>query len=327
MMKIYVTRRIPEKGLDMIREKFGEVDMNPDNRVLLHEELIENVKGADAVLCQLTDKIDADVMDSAGPSCKIFSNYAVGVNNIDFDAANERKIMIGNTPGVLTDATSTLAISLMFSVARRIVEADRFMRGENFEGWDPMLLLGNKVSGQTLGIIGAGRIGEDIAIKMHKGFGMNVLYTDLNGNEFLEDKTGAKKVDMDTLCKESDYISVNVNYYPETHHLINEERLSLMKENAIIVNTARGPVVDEEALVKALQQKWIFGAGLDVFENEPKMKPGLKDLDNVVIVPHIGSATFEARTKMSEMAAQNLIDALEGRLPEFLVNKEVFNVK
>ncbi len=322
-MNIYVTRRIPEEGLQMLREKYGDFEMNPDNRVLTREELLEKVKGRDGVLCLLTDTIDAEVMDTAGPQCKVFSNYAVGVNNIDLDAASEKKVMITNTPGVLTDATADMAAALMFGVARRMVESDEFMRSGKYEGWSPMLLLGQEITGQTLGIVGAGRIGSDLATKMAKGFKMKILYTDLSENEELN-ALGGRKVELDELCRESDYISIHVNYYPETHHLINEEMLSLMKPNAILVNTARGPVVDETALVKALQEKKIFGAGLDVFEDEPAMKPGLADLDNVILAPHLGSATVDARTKMSTMAAQNLIDALEGQTPQFLVNKEAF---
>jgi len=320
-MNIYVTRRIPEEGLQILREKYGEFEMNTEDRVLSREELLGKVKGRDGVLCLLTDRIDSEIMDAAGPQCKVFSNYAVGVNNIDLDAASERKVMITNTPGVLTDATADMAASLMFSVARRTVESDEFMRDGKYEGWSPMLLLGQEMTGQTLGIVGAGRIGTDLAIKMSKGFRMKILYTDLNENTELN-ALGAQKVELDELCRESDYISIHVNYYPETHHLINEEMLGLMKSNTILVNTARGPVVDETALVKALQEKKIFGAGLDVYEDEPAMKPGLAELNNVILAPHLGSATVDARAKMSTMAAQNLIDALSGTTPRFLVNKD-----
>ncbi|OGJ49365.1 D-glycerate dehydrogenase [Candidatus Peregrinibacteria bacterium RIFOXYB12_FULL_41_12] len=323
-MNIYVTRRIPETGLKMIEEKFGKFEMNPDDRVLTREELLEKVKGRDAVLCLLTDTIDDAVMEAAGPQCKIFSNYAVGFNNIDVTAASKRKVMITNTPGVLTDTTADMAIALMFGVARRMAESDVYMRSGKFQGWGPMLLLGKEMTGKTLGIIGAGRIGDNVATKMAKGFGMKILYTDLNGNEHMEKELGAKKVDMQTLCKESDYISIHVNYCKETHHLINEEVLSWMHKGTILINTARGPVIDEEALVKALKSNQIFGAGLDVFELEPKMKEGLAECLNTVIAPHLGSATIDTRDKMGIIAAQNLIDALSGKMPEFLVNKEAF---
>ncbi len=323
-MNIYVTRAIPEEGIQMLKDKFGaeNVEVNPDDRVLSRDELLEKVKGRDGVLCLLTDKIDAEVLDAAGPQCKIFSNYAVGYNNIDTKAAGDRKVMITNTPGVLDDTTADMAIALMFAVARRMPECDTMMREGKFEGWGPMMLLGQEMTGKTLGIVGAGRIGENVATKMNKGFGMKILYTDLNGNPELESSTGATKVDMETLCKESDYVSLHVNYYPETHHLIGEQELDWMHEGTILINTARGPVVDEEALVRALDEKKIFGAGLDVFEDEPAMKPGLEKMRNAVLAPHVGSATFETRNKMGTMAAQNLIDALEGKTPEFLVNKE-----
>ena len=325
-MNIYVTRRIPEVGLQMLEKAFGKIEVNPDDRVLTREELLEKVKGRDAVLCLLTDKIDDEVMAAAGPQCKVFSNYAVGFNNIDVPAASKRKIMITNTPGVLTDTTADMAIALMFSVARRVAESDVYMRSGQFAGWAPMLLLGKEMTGKTLGIVGAGRIGENVARKMAKGFGMKILYTDLAGNESLEKEVGARKVDLETLCKESDYISIHVTYSNATHHLIDEKMLNCMSPSTILVNTSRGPVVDEAALVKVLQEGKIFGAGLDVFEDEPKMKPGLAECKNAIIVPHLGSATIETRSKMAEIASQNLINALQGRTPEFLVNKEAIEV-
>lgn len=322
MTNIYVTRMVPEKGIQMLKDTFGEdsVEINPDDRVLTRAELLEKVKGRDAVLSLLTDKMDGEVMDAIGEQCKIISNYAVGYNNIDTSAATERNIMVTNTPGVLTNATADMAIALMFAVARRITEGDKFMREHKYEGWAPMLLLGKQVTGKTLGIIGTGRIGSVIGKKMHKGFDMNILYFDRSTKEDFEKETGAKKVDLKTLCEESDYISINLNYTPETHHIINEEVLNMMHKDTILVNTARGQIIDENALVKVLQEKKIFGAGLDVFENEPKMAEGLEKLDNTVLVPHVGSATCEARTKMSEIAAQNIIDALEGKKPQFVVN-------
>lgn len=323
-MNIYVTRRIPEVGLKMLEEKFGKIEVNPDDRVLTREELLEKVKGRDGVIPLLTDTIDDAVLEAAGPQCKVFSNYAVGINNIDIAAASKRKIMITNTPGILTDTTADMAIALMFGVARRMAESDMYMRTGKFQGWGPMLLLGKEITGKTLGIVGAGRIGENTATKMAKGFGMKILYSDLHTNEKMEKELGARQVDLDTLCKESDYISIHVNYCKETHHLINEKNLALMRPSTILVNTARGPVVDETALVATLKAGKIFGAGLDVFEDEPKMKPGLAECPNTVIAPHLGSATIETRSKMAEIAARNLIDALSGKIPEFLVNKEAF---
>ncbi len=322
MANIYVTREIPEGGLKLLREKFGDFEMNPEDRVLTREELLAKVRGRDAVLCLLTDKIDDEVMAAAGPQCKIFSNYAVGFNNIDVPSASKRGLMITNTPGVLTNATADLAIALLFAAARRLVEADAYMRAGKFKGWGPMLMLGQDITGKTLGIVGAGRIGSDVAMKMARGFGMKILYTDKFGNPELEKAVGATKVDMATLLKESDFVSVHVLLNEETKHLISEKEFNIMKPSCVFINTSRGPVVDEKALVKALQSKRIFSAGLDVFEDEPALAPGLSELPNVVIPPHVASATFWTRTRMAEMAAQNLIDALEGRMPEFCVNRE-----
>ncbi len=326
-MNIYVTREIPKPGLDLLKEKFGDFEINMEDRVLTREELLSKVKGRDGVLCLLTDPIDAEIMDSAGPQCKIFSNYAVGYNNINVEEATKRGIMVTNTPGVLTEATADIAIALLFACARRIVESDRFTREGKFKGWGPMLFLGQDIGEKTLGIIGAGRIGSDMAKKMAKGFGMKIIYTDRNGNPELENEVGAKKVDMETLLKESDYISVHVNLSEETKHLIGEKEFALMKPTCIFINTSRGPVVHEAALVKALKENQIFSAGLDVYEREPELEDGLIDLPNVVIVPHIASATINTRTKMALMAAKNLIEALEGKTPEFCVNKEELGKK
>jgi len=322
MPNIYVTREIPEGGLELLREKFGKFEMNTEDRVLTRDELLSKVKGRDGVLCLLTDNIDDTVFEAAGSQCKIFSNYAVGYNNINVPAATKRGVMITNTPGVLTDSTADLAIALLFACARRLNEADLFMRAGKFKGWGPMLFLGQDITGKTLGIIGAGRIGGNVALKMAKGFNMKVLYTDMSGNPELEKEIGAKRVDMPTLLKESDFISVHVSLNDNTRHLIGEKEFAMMKPNCVFINTSRGPVVDEAALVEALKAKKIFAAGLDVFEKEPMLTPGLAELPNVIIPPHIASATFWTRTRMAEMAAKNLIDALEGRMPEFCVNKD-----
>ncbi|HID96327.1 MAG TPA: D-glycerate dehydrogenase [Candidatus Latescibacteria bacterium] len=318
---VYVTREIPRPGIDLLKENCDIVDVNPEDRVLTKEELLENVKGRDGVLCLLTDAIDDEVFRAA-EGAKIFANYAVGYDNIDVDAATRHKVMITNTPGVLTDATSDMAWALLFSVARRIVEADRFTREGGFKGWGPMLFLGGDITGKTLGIIGAGRIGAAVALKS-KGFRMRVLYADKVRNETLEKELGARQVDMDTLLKESDYVSIHVPLMPETTHLIGDRELDLMKETAYLINTSRGPVVDEKALVEALREHKIAGAGLDVYEEEPKLTPGLVELENVVLAPHLGSATIETRTKMALMAAGNLLAGLRGEMPPNLVNPEV----
>lgn len=306
----------------MLREKFGKFEMNTEDRVLTREELLKKVVGRDAVLCLLTDKIDNEIFEAAGKQCKIFSNYAVGFNNIDVEAATRRGVMITNTPGVLTDATADFAIALLFSAARCVAQGDAFTRAGKFKGWGPMLMLGQDITGKTLGIIGAGRIGSDVAVKMARGFKMKILYTDKFQNAELEKSAGATKVEMSELLAKSDFVSVHVNLTPETKHLISEKEFNSMKPSCVFVNTSRGPVVDEIALVKALREKRIFSAGLDVFEDEPALKPGLAELSNVVLAPHLASATFWTRTRMAEMAAKNLIDALEGRMPEFCVNRD-----
>jgi glyoxylate reductase len=322
--KVSVTREIPDPGIPIVREIAPDARINPDDRVLTRGELLDYVRGCDGVVCLLTDPIDAEVLDAAGPQCRIFANYAVGYNNIDVAAATARGIMVTNTPGVLTDATADHAWALLFSVARRIVEGDAFMRAGKFEGWGPMMFLGGDITGKTLGIVGAGRIGAAMALKS-RGFGMRVLYADVARNEELESDLGAQWVDLDTLLAESDFVSLHVALTPETVHLINAERLGKMKPTAYLINTSRGPVVDEIALVDALTSRRIAGAGLDVYEDEPAMKPGLADCPNAVIVPHIASATNWTRSKMAEMAATNLVAGLKGETPPNLVNPEVLD--
>ncbi|HAA64756.1 MAG TPA: D-glycerate dehydrogenase, partial [Thermoanaerobacter sp.] len=250
------------------------------------------------------------------------ANYAVGFDNIDLKEATKRRIYVTNTPDVLTNATAELAWALLFTAARRVVEADKFTREGKFTGWAPNLFLGKAVTGKTLGVIGAGRIGQAFA-KMSKGFEMKILYTANTPKEEFEKETGAKYVDLETLLKESDFVSIHVPLTPHTRHLIGEKELKLMKKTAILINTARGPVVDEKALVNALKNKDIYAAGLDVYEKEPEITEELKTLDNVVILPHIGSATDEARRDMAVLVAQNIIDVIEGRTPRTLVNKDI----
>ncbi len=321
LMKVFVTRKIPEPGIEILRKEF-EIEVNPYDRVLPKEEIIKGLKGKDGLLCLLTDSIDADVINSE-PKLKMISSYAVGYNNIDIKAATKRGIPVSNTPGVLTDATSDMAWALLFSVARRIVEADRFTRAGKFKGWGPMLMHGQDVTNKTLGVVGAGRIGTAFALKS-KGFNMNVLYVDEKKNETLEKEVNAKKVTFDELIKKSDFISLHVPLIPSTHHLIGEKELEMMKKNAVLINTSRGPVVDEQALVFALKEKQIFGAGLDVYEHEPEITEELKKLDNVIIQPHSASATIETRTKMAVMAAENMVAGLKGKVPNNCVNMEVF---
>jgi glyoxylate reductase len=323
-MKIFVTRKIPEEGLQLLKKEH-EIEVFPYDRASTKKEIIKGLRGNDGLLCLLADPIDRDVIYSE-PKLKMIASYAVGYNNIDIQAATKRGIPVSNTPDVLTDTTAEMAWALLFSVARRIVEGDRFTRAGKFTGWAPMLMLGQDVSNKTLGIIGAGRIGTALALKS-KGFNMNVLYVDERQNTILERELGAKKVSFDDLIKRSDYISVHVPLVPSTRHLIGEKELRMMKKNAILINTSRGPVIDEKALAKALKEKRIFGAGLDVYEQEPMMEKELLELDNVVLQPHSASATTETRTKMAIMAAENMIAGLKGEVPPNCVNPEVFNKK
>lgn len=320
-MKVYVTRKIPEAGIKKLEEKGYEVDINPKDKVLSKKELVSalGAKSYDAVLCLLTDTIDDEVFKAA-PKAKIFANYAVGFNNIDVKAAEENGKLVSNTPGVLTETVAEYAFTLILSIAHRVAEADKFTKAGKYDGWSPTLLLGTDVFGKTLGIVGLGRIGSRVAFHAHKGFGMKVLYYDVNRNMDFEKEFGAEYRDsVDDVMKEADFVSIHVPLLDSTKHLINKERLEMMKESAYLINTSRGPVVDEKALVEHLKEKKIKGAALDVFEEEPKLAKGLAKLDNVIIAPHIASGTEETRSKMSEMAADNIIAALEGQTPPNLV--------
>lgn len=315
--KILVTRKIPEEGIEKLC-KYFDVEVNELDRTLTYEELKEKVKGKDGVLCQLSDKIDSELMD-VEPNIKIFANYAVGYNNMDIKAAKKRNIYLSNTPDVLTDATADLAWALLFAVARRVVEGDKYIRQGKFVAWSPKLLLGKDISGATLGVIGAGRIGRAFA-KRGKAFNMRILYYNRSRKKEFENETGAKFVSFKEILTKCDYISLHTPLTSETTHMISDNEFNMMKKNAILINTSRGPVVDEKTLVKALKEKRIWGAGLDVYENEPKVEEDLKEMDNVVLCPHIGSATDETRTKMAIMAADNIIAALNEEVPPNCIN-------
>ncbi len=322
-MKIYVTQPIPSAGLEVLRCAYPNFQMNPEERVLSRAELLEKIKGCDAILSLLTDKIDGEALDTAGSQLKVVANMAVGYDNIDLAAVTARGVMATNTPGVLTDATADHAWALLFSVARRIPESEKFLRAGKFKSWGPLLFLGGDITGRTLGIIGAGRIGHAVAMKS-RGFNMRVLYADEVPNTKLEQEIGARQVSVEELLRESDFVSVHVPLLPSTKHLINTQSLRLMKKTAYLINTSRGPVVDEAALAQALKSGVIAGAALDVFENEPLVHPELLKLDNIVLTPHTASATIETRSKMATMAAENLIAALAGQKPANLVNVEVW---
>lgn len=315
---IVVTRKIPDVGLDMLQKKYV-VKISPHDRILKRNELKRIVRGADAILSILTDKIDGEIMDAAGKNLKIVANYAVGFDNIDLKAAAERKIYVTNTPGVLTESVAEHTFALILAVAKRIAEADRFVRGGNYRGWEPELLLGQQLWGKTIGIVGLGRIGSFVTQIAYGGFKMKVLYHDIKRNEEYEMMFSAEYRELSALLKESDIVTLHVPLLPSTHHLIGAKELRTMKKSAILVNTSRGPVVDEKALVTALGKKQIAGAGLDVYEFEPKFAPGLTKLANIILTPHTASATREARDAMSRLAAENIIAALSGKVPPNLV--------
>jgi len=314
--KVFVTREIPDPGLEILR-KHCEVEVNKEDRVLTKEEIIAGIKGKDALLCLLTDTIDEDIIE-ANPNLKVIANYAVGYNNVDVNAASKYGIPVTNTPGVLTDTTADLTFALLLSAARRIVESDKYMRAGKYKGWAPKLLLGYDIYGKKLGIIGFGRIGSAVA-KRAAGFGMKILYYEHDGPK--DTGIDAEFMEFEELLREADFVTLHVPLNERTKHMISHKEFEIMKTNAILINTSRGSVVNEEALVKALQTGEIAGAGLDVFEDEPAMKPGLAELDNAVIVPHIGSATIDTRNKMATMAAENVIAALKCEVPPNLVNR------
>ena len=317
MGNVYVTRKIPGSGIDLLKTVGHEVDVSEKDGVLTRDELLDalGAKKYDAVLCLLTDTIDSKVFESM-PSVKIFANYAVGYNNIDTKGATERGITVTNTPGILTETVAEHTMTLLMAISRRIVEADTFTRAGKYDGWAPEMFLGSGLKGKMLCILGAGRIGSRVAFHARKGFEMEIGYYDVVQNEPLESELGAKFYStVEEALKNADFISVHVPLLDSTRHLIGKSGFSVMKKTAYLINTSRGPVVDESALVDALSSGEIRGAAIDVFENEPDLAPGLIDLSNIIVTPHIASATEETRGKMSEMAAQNIIEFLNGNTP------------
>lgn len=320
--RVFITRRIPEKGLELIQD-VCEVDLWPGELPPGRDELLRHVKGMDGLLSLLTDKVDGELMDAAGEQLKVISNLAVGFDNIDVQAATARGIPVGNTPDVLTDATADFAFTLLLAAGRRLLEGNRYIGAGKWKTWDPLALLGVEVKGATLGLVGFGRIGKAMA-RRAAGFDMRVIYYD--PSEKIPDSTvDATYVDFDTLLEESDFISLHTPLTAGTHHLINSEALTKMKPEAVLVNTARGPIVDSDALYEALKQRRIFAAALDVTDPEPlPLDHRLYTLDNVIIAPHIASASRATRDKMALMAAQNLVAGLmDERLPN-CVNPQVY---
>jgi glyoxylate reductase len=321
---VYVTRVIPQAGIDLLRDHLN-VEVNESDAPLTSEELRSRAASYDAIVTLLTDQIDREVLQAGKGTLRIVANVAVGYDNIDVPAATEAGIMISNTPGVLTETTADFAWTLLMAAARRVVEADTFLRAGKFRGWGILMLLGADIHGKTLGIVGFGRIGHAMA-RRAAGFGMRVLYFD----PWVEDEEmgrtlGAHKVDLSTLLRESDFVSIHTPLTPETHHLIGEAQLHAMKSSAVLVNTARGPVVDEAALAQALRTGEIFAAGIDVFEQEPDVHPDLLLLDNAVLAPHIASASIDTRGRMATMAAENVVAALSGKRPPQLLNPDAFS--
>jgi glyoxylate reductase len=321
-MKVLVTGNLPEKILEPLRDEH-DVAVNRRDRPMERKRLLDTAADKHGLLTMLTDRVDDDLLDRA-PELKIVANCAVGYDNIDLRAATRRGIVVTNTPGVLTDSTADLAFALMMAVGRRVVEGDRRVRRGRFKYFVPFQFLGQDISGKVLGIIGMGRIGRAVA-KRAAGFDMNVIYHNRHRIPTAgETAIGARFVDMKTLLRTADVVSIHTPLTPKTRHLVGATQLRMMKPSAILVNTSRGPVVDEAALVEALNEGWIRGAGLDVYENEPNLAPGLAGLDNAVLLPHVGSATIETRTRMAAMAVENLLTGLRGVQPPNCLNGDLF---
>ncbi|NLO44301.1 MAG: D-glycerate dehydrogenase [Candidatus Cloacimonetes bacterium] len=307
--KLLLTRLIPQNAIDLLGEVF-EIHANTAPRGLSRKELLASVSEMDALLCLLSDRIDAELIDRA-KKLKVVSNYAVGYNNIDLEAAKEKGIVVCNTPGVLTESTADIAWALVMAAARRIPESEIFLRQGKFTGWEPMLYLGQDLHNQTLGILGMGRIGQAVA-RRATGFGMRIIYHSRTPKEL---DFEAELVDFETLLKESDILSLHSPLTPETDGMIGAKELAMMKKSAVLINTARGQIVDEKAMIAALKNKEIFSAGLDVYAQEPYIPDELMQLENVVMLPHIGSASFKTRSDMGELAAKNAIAVVRGKEP------------
>lgn len=324
--KILVTQRVPEPAYPLL-ETVGDVEANREEGVIWsHEELLRRGPGHEYIYCLLTDTIDESFLAAcanAQPRLRMLANMAVGFNNIDLAAATRLGIAVSNTPGVLTDTTADLAFGLLMATARRIPEAERFLRAGKYTGWGPLLFCGAEVHHATLGLIGMGRIGKSMAKRAH-GFDMRILYHNRQRLSPTEEAAyHATYLPLDELLQQADFVSLHTPYAPSTHHLIGERELRLMKPGAMLINTARGPIVDEKALVKALQNGTIAGAGLDVFEQEPAVEPELMKMENVVLLPHIASASLSTRTLMATMASQNIVAHARGERPPNILNPEV----
>ncbi len=311
---VFVSARLPDPGPAALVAAGLTVDQHREDAVLARAELLIRAKGRDALLCVLTNRIDDELLEAAGPDLRVVANFAVGYDNIDLHAAGARGIVVTNTPDVLTEATADLAWALLLAAARRVIEGDALVRSGEWRGWHPGQLLGQSVHGQTMGIVGLGKIGSAVA-RRAGGFGMRVIYHNRTRNFRAEGVSGARYVELDELLETSDFVSLHAPLTDQTRHLIDAAALSRMKRTAVLVNTGRGLLIDEGALVHALRDRRIAAAGLDVFEREPALAPGLAELDNVVLLPHIGSATTDARAAMVELCCANIIAVLDGRAP------------
>jgi glyoxylate reductase len=321
--QVLVTRRLPQEALDRIDARCG-MTLYDGEGAMARDQLLTEVAGKAGAITLLTDRIDDEFLDAAGPQLKIVANYAVGFDNIDVDACTRRGVLGCNTPQVLTETTADIAFALMMAAARRVAEGDRFLRSSAPWTWGPLMMLGQGVHHKTLGIVGFGRIGQALA-RRARGFAMRVLYHDAyRPPAEVEQELGAEYRDLEDLLRESDFVSLHANLTPQTRHLINAGRLAMMKPAAVLVNTSRGPVIDEQALAQALQQGQIFAAGLDVFEREPDVHPGLLGCQNAVLIPHLGSATVQTRLAMANLAVDNLLAGLEDRHPPALLNPQAW---
>jgi glyoxylate reductase len=320
---ILISRALPEAAIRMARSR-ADVDLHTGERPLTRPDLVARLQGKQGLVCQITDTIAADLLDAC-PDLRVVANVAVGYNNVDVAAATRRGIAVTNTPDVLTETTADFAWTLLMAAARRLAEADRYVRDGRFTQWEFMLLLGGDVHGKTLGIVGFGRIGRAMA-RRARGFNMRVLYQDtVAADPATERELGASRADLPTLLREADFVSLHTPLLTETRHMINAESLRTMKRTAYLINASRGPVVDEAALVHALKEGWIAGAGLDVYEEEPKIHPGLLSLPNVVLAPHIASGSYETRLQMAMLAVENCLAVLAGQRPPTPVNPEVLS--
>ena len=310
--KVLITREIPEAGLSLL-EGFEVTVLH--ERPPQREELLDAARDAGGILSTATEAMDGEAMDAAGEGLRVIANMAVGYDNVDVGAAHERGVVVTNTPGVLDETTADVAFTLLLAAARRLGEGERLLRSGAWEWWGPKQLRGQEVWGKRLGVIGMGRIGQAVA-RRGRGFGMEILYHNRSRDEEAENELGARYRDLDELLRESDFVSVHTPLTDETRHLIGRRELELMRETAVLVNSSRGPVVDEGALAEALAEGRIFAAGLDVYEEEPKVHPKLLELENVVLAPHIGSASFETRDRMAVLAAENIVAVLSGEEPK-----------